>query len=108
MSMTGMHLPSNSIESQQFDESLRPEEHNIAVGKRIVEPDQHATLAIRRERSEVDRGTFAPDQGKEQTRTCLRNKRRKCRYGFPRRSQREKGDRIWKRLFPWNNYRTHL
>jgi hypothetical protein len=48
------------------------------------------------------------DQEEAAIRQTVRRKHRKCRYGFLRPSLREKRNRIWRRLFPRNDYRSHI
>jgi len=63
----------------------------------------------------VWKGSHDPDSGMASSseipaarRWGAPRKRRRRRYSFPRRGFREKQEQLWRRLCPWNRFRSHL
>jgi len=70
--------------------------------------EEELRRAVWRGCHDADSGTASSSEIGAARRWGARRKRHRRRYSFPRRGVREKQERLWRRLFPWNRFRSHL
>jgi len=104
-----MNEPERSYQedTNKAEQRETPATRTVGKGGTVI-PEEDLRRAVWEGCHGVKAGTTGASQIEAQGRQAGRRKRHKRRYSFPRRGFREKQERLCRRLFPWNRFRSHL